>query len=93
MDQVREAVRGHADVILLDNMTVSQVRDALAVIKGRAVVEASGGITLETARDMAAAGADYVSLGALTHSAPAADLSMDIVAIRSRRPRQVRTRA
>jgi nicotinate-nucleotide pyrophosphorylase (carboxylating) len=93
LDQVREAVRGRADVILLDNMTASQVRDALAVIKGRAVVEASGGITLETARDMAAAGVDYVSLGALTHSAPAADLSMDIVAIRSRRPRRVRTRA
>jgi nicotinate-nucleotide pyrophosphorylase (carboxylating) len=93
LDQVREAVRGHAEVILLDNMTASQVRDALTLIKGRAVVEASGGITLETVRDMAAAGVDYISLGALTHSAPAADLSMDIVTTQSHRPRRTRTRA
>lgn len=78
--QVREALTGKADVILLDNMTPAQVRQAAGVIKGRALVEVSGGITLEIAGEMAAAGADYLSIGALTHSAPAANLSMDIVA-------------
>lgn len=79
--QVRGALMGHADVILLDNMTPAQVRESVAVIKGRALVEVSGGITLDIAGEMAAAGADYLSIGALTHSAPAANLSMDMVAI------------
>jgi nicotinate-nucleotide pyrophosphorylase (carboxylating) len=82
---VREALTGGADVILLDNMTPAQVRQAVAVIKGRALVEVSGGITLDLAGEMAAAGADYLSIGALTHSAPAANLSMDIVATRQSR--------
>ena len=80
LPQVREALKGSADVILLDNMTPAQVREAAAVIKGRALVEVSGGITLDIAGEMAASGADYLSIGALTHSAPAANLSMDIVA-------------
>lgn len=79
--QVRQALRGEPDVILLDNLSPNQVREAVALIKGRALVEVSGGITLETARDYAAAGADYLSIGALTHSVPAADLSMDIVSL------------
>jgi nicotinate-nucleotide pyrophosphorylase (carboxylating) len=61
-------------------MTPAQVREAVAVIKGRALIEVSGGITLDIAGEMAASGADYLSIGALTHSAPAANLSMDIVA-------------
>jgi nicotinate-nucleotide pyrophosphorylase (carboxylating) len=81
---VREAVRGAADVILLDNMSPAQVREAVGLIKGRALAEVSGGITLETAREMAAAGADYLSIGALTHSAPAADISMDLTPVRRR---------
>lgn len=80
LPQVREALKGSADVILLDNMTPAQVCEAAAVIKGRALVEVSGGITLDIAAEMAASGADYLSIGALTHSAPAANLSMDIVA-------------
>lgn len=85
---VREALTGEADVILLDNMMPTQVRQAVAIIKGRALVEVSGGITLDIAGEMAAAGADYLSIGALTHSAPAANLSMDIVATtQSRRSR------
>lgn len=80
LPQVREALKGGADVILLDNMTPAQVREAVAVIKGRALIEVSGGITLDFAGEMAASGADYLSIGALTHSAPAANLSMDIVA-------------
>ena len=77
---VKQAINGKADVILLDNMTPSLVRQAVELIKGRALIEVSGGITLANARDMAQAGADFLSIGALTHSAPAADLSMDVSA-------------
>ena len=80
LKDVECALEGGAEVILLDNMTAGQVREAVALIKGRAQIEVSGGVTLATARDLAAAGADFLSVGALTHSAPAADLSMDIVA-------------
>ncbi|WP_447976992.1 carboxylating nicotinate-nucleotide diphosphorylase [Candidatus Nitrospira bockiana] len=78
---VEEALAAGADTILLDNMSANQVIDAVGMIKRRAVVEVSGGVTLATARDLAAAGADYLSIGALTHSAPAVNLSMDIVAL------------
>ena len=81
---VKEALSGEADVILLDNMTPSQVRQAVGRIKGRALVEVSGGITLTNAKDMAMAGADFLSIGALTHSAPAADLGLDLRAISAR---------
>ena len=82
--EVKEALSGEADVILLDNMTPSQVRQAVGRIKGRALVEVSGGITLTNAKDMAMAGADFLSIGALTHSAPAADLGLDLRAISAR---------
>ena len=85
---VREAVRGAADIILLDNMSPAQIRETVGLIKGRALAEVSGGITLETAREMAAAGADYLSIGALTHSAPAADISMDLTPVRRRAGRR-----
>ncbi|HEX2055081.1 MAG TPA: carboxylating nicotinate-nucleotide diphosphorylase [Nitrospiraceae bacterium] len=75
---VTEALKGAADVILLDNMSPSLVRKAADMIKGRALIEVSGGITLANAEAMARAGADFLSIGALTHSAPAADLSMDL---------------
>jgi nicotinate-nucleotide pyrophosphorylase (carboxylating) len=88
MEEVRQALEGRADVILLDNMTPSQVKEAVALIQGRALVEVSGGITLERASEMAPAGADYLSIGTLTHSAPAADLSMDIVLVKRRRERK-----
>lgn len=78
LDDVKRAINGKADVILLDNMTPSLVRAAVEIVKGRALIEVSGGITLANARDMAQAGADFLSIGALTHSAPAADLSMDL---------------
>lgn len=76
---VREALKGDADVILLDNMTPALIRQAIALIKDQALVEISGGITLKNVHEMAASGADFISIGALTHSAPAADLSMDIM--------------
>jgi nicotinate-nucleotide pyrophosphorylase (carboxylating) len=80
--QVREALQGTPDVILLDNMPPALVRKAVSLIHGRALVEVSGGITLRNVRAMSAAGADRISIGALTHSAPAADLSMDILPLR-----------
>ena len=69
LDQVDEAIRSGADIVLLDNLTTDQVRDALARIAGRAKVEISGGVTLERIPELAGTGADYVSVGALTHSA------------------------
>ena len=77
--EVREAVRARADIVLLDNMTPTQVRAAVKVIAGRAQVEVSGGVTLATLRDYALPGVDIISLGALTHSVAAADLSLDLV--------------
>ena len=78
LDGVREALSAGAEVILLDNFTPDQVAEAAQLIKGRAVVEASGGITLETVRAFALAGADLIAVGALTHSATAVDLAAEI---------------
>jgi nicotinate-nucleotide pyrophosphorylase (carboxylating) len=77
--EVREALRAHADVILLDNMTPAQVQTAVALIAGAALVEVSGGVRFETLRDYAIPGVDVISVGALTHSAPAADLSLTVL--------------
>jgi len=85
---VRQALSGRADIILLDNMTPALVRQAVRLIKGRALVEVSGGITLKNVRAMAAEGPDRISIGALTHSAPAATLSL--VLEPSRRLRKAR---
>ncbi|HET8759818.1 MAG TPA: carboxylating nicotinate-nucleotide diphosphorylase [Nitrospiria bacterium] len=78
LDEVRMALDAGADILLLDNMDLTAIREALALIKGRALVEVSGGVTLAAVRDIAALGVDIVSVGALTHSAPAADLHMDV---------------
>ena len=77
--QVREALQGKADIILLDNMSSTKIQQAVKIIKGQALVEVSGGITLENIRDMANTGVDIISIGALTHSAPAMDLSLEII--------------
>ena len=77
--QVREALQGKADIILLDNMSPSKIQQAVKIIKSQALVEVSGGITLHNIQDIANKGIDIISIGALTHSAPAMDLSMDIV--------------
>jgi len=79
IDAVKAALDGGADIILLDNMNVPTICKAIELIKGRATIEVSGGVTLSHVREIAAAGADLVSVGALTHSAPAARFSMDIV--------------
>jgi nicotinate-nucleotide pyrophosphorylase (carboxylating) len=85
--EVSEALRAGAEVILLDNMTPDRVEAALALIGGGAVVEVSGGVRFETLRAYALPGVDVISIGALTHSAPAADLSLTVVAGRAARRR------
>jgi nicotinate-nucleotide pyrophosphorylase (carboxylating) len=86
--EVRMALAGRADIILLDNMTPTMVWQAITLIKKRALVEVSGGVTLKNVRAMAAAGPDRISIGALTHSAPAATLSLVLEPhTRSRRKR------
>lgn len=79
LDGVRAALEAGADWILLDNMSPAQLRAAVALVDGRARTEASGGMTLEGARAAGATGVDAVSVGALTHSAPALDLGLDAV--------------
>jgi nicotinate-nucleotide pyrophosphorylase (carboxylating) len=74
--EVDEALGAGAPRILLDNMTVEQLRDAVLHVAGRAELEASGGVTLQTLRAIASTGVDFISVGALTHSAPALDLSL-----------------
>jgi len=78
LDQVDEAIRAGADIILLDNLSTADMKEAVRRIAGRAKVELSGGVTLERIPELAETGADYVSVGALTHSAPAADLSFEL---------------
>ena len=74
-DELKQALEGGAGHLLLDNFTVEQVREAVAMIAGRAVIEVSGGMRLDNVRGYAEAGAGYVSAGAITHSAPAVDIS------------------
>jgi nicotinate-nucleotide pyrophosphorylase (carboxylating) len=76
--QIDEALRAGAEMLLLDNLTPDEVREAVARIAGRVPVEVSGGVTLETVRAYAEAGADYIAVGALTHSAPSCDISLEI---------------
>jgi nicotinate-nucleotide pyrophosphorylase (carboxylating) len=76
LDEVREALEAGAPRILLDNMTNDQLREAVALTGGRAELEASGGVSLATVRAIAETGVDFISVGALTHSAPALDVSL-----------------
>ena len=78
--QVREALAAGTDLILLDNMTPVEMRRMVELVAGRAKLEASGGITAENVVSVAETGVDYISIGALTHSAPALDLSLEIEA-------------
>jgi nicotinate-nucleotide pyrophosphorylase (carboxylating) len=77
-DEVREALAGKADIIMLDNMSLDMIREAVKLINGQASVEGSGNVTLETIREIGEAGVDFISSGSLTHSALAADISMKI---------------
>ncbi|MGE5373133.1 MAG: carboxylating nicotinate-nucleotide diphosphorylase [Solirubrobacterales bacterium] len=82
LDQLREALEVGADVIMLDNMEPDMMREAVKIGNGRALFEASGGITLDTLVEVAKTGVDLISIGALTHSAPAVDISFDILHVK-----------
>ncbi len=84
LDQLREALQAGADAILLDNMPPATLTEAVAIAAGKAVLEASGGITLETVAAVAEAGVDFISSGALTHSARALDLGLDVEVTKKR---------
>lgn len=79
LDEVREALDNKVEIIMLDNMSIDMICDAIKLIDGRAKVEISGGVTLESLDEISNTGADFVSVGALTHSASAVDISMNIV--------------
>jgi len=78
LEQVEEALAAGASHILLDNMTPDELREAVTIVDGRAKTEASGGVTLQTVRAIAHTGVDYISVGALTHSARAVDFSLEM---------------
>lgn len=78
LDELRVALDARPDLVLLDNMSPGEIREAVAVAAGRVPLEASGGITLDTLPAFAATGVDYVALGQMTHSAPAVDLSLKL---------------
>ena len=77
LEQVRQAVEARADIILLDNMRPDELRAAVALVGSRAQTEASGGVNLQTVRAIAETGVDFVSVGAVTHSARAVDIALD----------------
>jgi nicotinate-nucleotide pyrophosphorylase (carboxylating) len=77
IEQVQSAVDAKADIIMFDNMSPAQMAECVALVNGRAITEASGGVNLTSVRAIAEAGVDWISVGALTHSAPALDLALD----------------
>jgi nicotinate-nucleotide pyrophosphorylase (carboxylating) len=79
LEQLEEALAARADIVLLDNMDTATVEEAVRRTRGRALLEASGGITYERVAELARAGVDAISVGALTHSTPAADIGLDFV--------------
>ena len=79
LDEVQEALEKDVDVIMLDNMPIDMIRESVKLIDGRAKVEISGCVTLERLDEISRTGADFVSVGALTHSAPSVDISMNII--------------
>jgi len=81
LDEVNQALDAGADILLLDNMAIDAIREAVRRSRGRAKTEISGGVTLDRIPELAATGADFVSAGALTHSAPAVDISFEIEAV------------
>ena len=81
VEQARAAADAGADIVLLDNMNCDELREAIDQIDGRAKTEASGDVTLETVRGIAETGVDFISVGALTHSAPAVDIAFDFDSI------------
>ena len=78
LDQIMPVLEGGVDIIMLDNFTLDELRAGVSLIAGRAVVEASGGVNLETVAKIAATGVDVISVGALTHSVRSLDLGLDV---------------
>jgi nicotinate-nucleotide pyrophosphorylase (carboxylating) len=76
-EQVQRAIEARADIIMLDNMSLDAMRACVELVDGRAIVEASGGVTRDRVRAIAETGVDWISVGALTHSPPALDLALD----------------
>jgi nicotinate-nucleotide pyrophosphorylase (carboxylating) len=79
LEQVEQAIAAKADIILLDNMSLDELRAAVRAVSGRARTEASGGVNLQTVRAIAETGVDYISVGAMTHSARAMDVGLDFL--------------
>ena len=79
LEQLREAVAAGADIVMLDNMSPSEMAEAVRIVHGRALTEASGGITLDNVREVAATGVDRISVGALTHSVTGLDISLELL--------------
>lgn len=77
--QVKEAVKAGVDIIMLDNMNIENIKKALEIIGSKALVEASGGVNISNVRKIAQTGVDYISIGALTHSAPSVDIGLDFI--------------
>jgi nicotinate-nucleotide pyrophosphorylase (carboxylating) len=77
LEQVRQAAEARADFVLLDNMSIEQLREAVAICAGRLLTEASGGVNLDSVRAIAETGVDFISVGALTHSARSVDIGLD----------------
>ncbi len=78
--ELHEALEAGADIIMLDNMSLEEMREAVKTARRRALLEASGGVTLENVREIAATGVDYISVGALTHSVKAIDIHLEVLA-------------
>ncbi|HEY5118728.1 MAG TPA: nicotinate-nucleotide diphosphorylase (carboxylating), partial [Anaerolineales bacterium] len=79
LDQLKEALSLPVDIIQLDNMDLTMIRQSVALVNKRVPLEVSGGVKLDTVREIAATGVNYISIGALTHSAPALDMSLELV--------------
>jgi len=78
LEEVKEAIEAGADIILLDNMSIEEMREAVRIAQGKAMLEASGGVSLDNVREIAEMGVDFISIGALTHSAKAIDIHMEV---------------
>jgi nicotinate-nucleotide pyrophosphorylase (carboxylating) len=78
MDELEQALSANADIILLDNFSVEEIPMAVSRVAGQALLEVSGGVKLDRVAELASAGVDVISVGALTHSAPASDISLDL---------------
>ncbi len=81
LKEVKEAINNEADIIMLDNMSIEAIKKSISLINGKSKIEISGGVTYDKLAEISKTGADYVSVGALTHSAPAVDISMKITSL------------